>query len=70
MIKKLVFILCLLFGMFSISLAQNYNFQYLTIQKGLPQSQVLPFVLILMIMRGLEHKAEVLPFTMEKIINI
>ena len=40
MVKKLSIILLILIGFAPNSLAQNYNFQYLTIQKGLPQSQV------------------------------
>jgi ligand-binding sensor domain-containing protein len=40
MIKKLLFILIIITGFSIKSKAQNYNFQYLTIQKGLPQSQV------------------------------
>ena len=38
--KKLLLILLVLIGFSTKSSAQNYNFQYLTIQKGLPQSQV------------------------------
>ncbi len=40
MLKKLHLILLFLVGTVSNITAQNYNFQYLSIQKGLPQSQV------------------------------
>ena len=38
--KKLFVIFLILVGFITKSKAQNYNFEYLTIQKGLPQSQV------------------------------